>query len=311
MKLVEKPTPKKLASEKEIKKKSFTVVAIGASAGGLEAFSLLLKKLPSDTGMAYIYVQHLSPDHKSLLTTILSKITEMKVQEIDNMEKMDPNNVYIIPPNKVIEVINGPIQLLPRIKKNAPNLTIDFLFSSLAETHKANVIGVVLSGYASDGRIGLKAIKDAGGITFAQDETAKASSMPKSAIAAGAVDFILSPEEIAVKNNNYDLNTIFELLLKQTGVDFSHYKMPTINRRINHKMQQYGIKTVEEYVKLLLNKNNEIEILYTDLLINVTSFFRETETFKFLKTNLFPKLLNSKSSEDTLRIWVPACSKGQ
>ena len=337
MKLVEKPTPKKIASEKEIKKKSFTVVAIGASAGGLEAFSLLLKKLPSDTGMAYIYVQHLSPDHKSLLTTILSKITEMKVQEIDNMEKMEPNNVYIIPPNKVIEVINGHIQLLPRIKKNAPNLTIDFLFSSLAETHKANVIGVVLSGYASDGRIGLKAIKDAGGITFAQDETAKASSMPKSAIAAGAVDFILSPEEIAteiiriakngvlkndakqkdkkeeilVKNISYDLNTIFELLLKQTGVDFSHYKMPTIKRRVNHKMHQYGIKTVEEYVKLLLNKNNEIEILYTDLLINVTSFFRETETFKFLKTNLFPKLLNSKSSEETLRIWVPACSKGQ
>ncbi|TDE44410.1 response regulator [Flavobacterium rhamnosiphilum] len=337
MKLVQKSSPKKLIPEKEATKKSFTVVAIGASAGGLEAFSLLLKKLPPDTGMAYIYVQHLSPDHKSLLTSILSKITKMKVQEIDNMEKMEPNNIYIIPPNKVIEVINGHIQLLPLIKKNIPNLTIDFLFSSLAETHKKNVIGIVLSGYASDGMIGLKAIKDAGGITFAQDETAQASSMPKSAIASGVVDFILSPEkiadklvqiskndilendvkqkdkkkEIAVENNNYDLNTIFELLLKQTGVDFSHYKMPTIKRRVSHKMQQYGIKTIEEYVKLLLKKNNEIEILYTDLLINVTSFFRETETFKFLKTNLFPKLLNSKSSEETLRIWVPACSTGQ
>jgi two-component system CheB/CheR fusion protein len=328
-----KSSPKKLIPKEEVKAKSFTVVAIGASAGGLEAFSLLLKKLPSDTGMAYIYVQHLSPNHKSLLTTILSKITKMKVQEIDNMEKMEPNNVYIIPPNKVIEVINGHIQLLPFIKKNIPNLTIDFLFSSLAETHKENVIGIVLSGYANDGMIGLKAIKDAGGITFAQDETAQASSMPKSAIASGVVDFILSPEEIALElvhiskngfakqknnkkeiavlNNNYDLNTIFELLLKQTGVDFSHYKMPTIKRRVNHKMQQYGIKTIEEYVKLLLKKNNEIEILYTDLLINVTSFFRETETFKFLKTDLFPKLLNSKSSEETLRIWVPACSTGQ
>ncbi|MDI5897531.1 CheR family methyltransferase [Flavobacterium yafengii] len=328
-----KSSPKKLIPKEEVKAKSFTVVAIGASAGGLEAFSLLLKKLPPDTGMAYIYVQHLSPNHKSLLTTILSKITKMKVQEIDNMEKMEPNNVYIIPPNKVIEVINGHIQLLPFIKKNIPNLTIDFLFSSLAETHKENVIGIVLSGYANDGMIGLKAIKDAGGITFAQDETAQASSMPKSAIASGVVDFILSPEEIALElvhiskngfakqknnkkeiavlNNNYDLNTIFELLLKQTGVDFSHYKMPTIKRRVNHKMQQYGIKTIEEYVKLLLKKNNEIEILYTDLLINVTSFFRETETFKFLKTDLFPKLLNSKSSEETLRIWVPACSTGQ
>lgn len=330
-------SPKKLIQKEEAEENSFTVVAIGASAGGLEAFSLLLKKLPVDTGMAYIYVQHLSPDHKSLLTSILSKITEMKVQEIDNMEKMEPNNVYVIPPNKVIEVVNGHIRLFPRIKKDIPNLTIDVLFSSLAETHKENVIGVVLSGYASDGMIGLKAIKDAGGITFAQDDTAQAASMPKSAISSGVVDFILPPEEIAaelvriskygvrttnaktkekkkkaaVENKNFDINTIFELLLKETGVDFSHYKMPTIKRRISHKMQQYGINTIQEYVKLLLKKNNEIEILYTDLLINVTSFFRETETFKFLKTDLLTKLLRSKTADETLRIWVPACSSGE
>ena len=326
---------KKSTLQKKTKEKPFTIVAIGASAGGLEAFSLLLKKLPADTGMAYIYVQHLSPDHKSLLTSILSKITKMKVQEIDNMEKMEPNNVYVIPPNKVIEVINGHIQLLPRLGKNIPNLTIDVLFSSLAETHKANVIGIVLSGYASDGMIGLKAIKDAGGITFAQDDSAQANSMPNSAIASGVVDYILSPEEIAVElvrlskndfmlqsvkekqeeftieNNNFDLNTIFELLLKKTGVDFSHYKMPTIKRRINHKMQQYGVKTIKEYVKLLLQKNNEIDLLYTDLLINVTSFFRETEALQYLKTSILPKLLKSKTTEETLRIWVPACSTGQ
>jgi two-component system CheB/CheR fusion protein len=338
MKLTMKPTANKLTPERKVEKNSFTVVAIGASAGGLEAFSLLLKKLPVDTGMAYIYAQHLSPDHKSLLTTILSKITKMKVQEIDNMEKMEPNNVYVIPPNKVIEVVNGHIRLLPRIKKNIPNLTIDLLFSSLAETHKENVIGVVLSGYASDGMMGLKAIKDAGGTTFAQDDTAQADSMPKSAISSGVVDYILSPEEIAnelvrlsktglsknslpekevkekeiaLDNKNYDINAIFELLLKETGVDFSHYKMPTIKRRISHKMQQYGIKTIQEYVKLLLKKNNEIEVLYTDLLINVTSFFRETETFQFLKTTLIPNILKNKSPEETLRIWVPACSTGQ
>ncbi|TDD75461.1 CheR family methyltransferase [Flavobacterium caseinilyticum] len=338
MTLAKKPSPKKTTPEKEIKKESFTVVAIGASAGGLEAFSLLLKNLPADTGMAFIYAQHLSPDHKSLLTSILSKITKMKVQEIDNMEKMEPNNVYVIPPNKVIEVINGHIRLLPRLKKNVTNLTIDLLFSSLAETHKENVIGVVLSGYASDGMMGLKAIKDAGGITFAQDDTAQAESMPKSAISKGVVDYILSPVEIAkelvrlskkgipksplpkkevkekaiiLENDQYDINTIFELLLKETGVDFSHYKMPTIKRRINHKMQQNGIKTIQEYVKLLLSKNNEIEILYTDLLINVTSFFRETETFQFLRTNLLPNILRNKSQDETLRIWVPACSTGQ
>ena len=197
MESAKKSSPKKLILKEEVKANSFTVVAIGASAGGLEAFSLLLKKLPVDTGMAYIYVQHLSPDHKSLLTSILSKITKMKVQEIDNMEKMEPNNVYVIPPNKVIEVVNGHIRLYPRIKNNIPNLTIDLLFSSLAETHKENVIGVVLSGYASDGMIGLKAIKDAGGITFAQDDTAQATSMPNSAITLGVVDYILSPEEIA------------------------------------------------------------------------------------------------------------------
>ena len=338
MKLAQKVTSNKLSPEKEVKKNSFPVVAIGASAGGLEAFSILLKNLSVNTGMAYIYVQHLSPDHKSLLTVILSKITKMKVQEIDNMEKMEPNNVYVIPPNKVIEVVNGHIQLHPRIKKSSPTLSIDFLFSSLAETHKANVIGIILSGYASDGMMGLKAIKDAGGITFAQDETAQANSMPNAAISTGVVDYILPPLEIArkivqlskkgipttesqdkeskaeegsLKNINYDINSIFELLLKETGVDFSHYKMPTIKRRINYKMTQYGIKSIEEYVKLLLQKNNEIEILYTDLLINVTSFFREKGTFQFLKTNLLTKLLKNKTADDTLRIWVPACSTGQ
>ena len=337
MKLANKSTLNKLTPEKEIKQNSFTVVAIGASAGGLEAVSILLKNLPSTTGMAFIYVQHLNPDHKSLHASILSKITKMKVQEIDNMEKMAPNNVYVMPHNKEIAVIDGHIRLLPRPRKMDSNLSIDVLFSALAETHKSNLIGVVLSGYAHDGMNGLKAIKAAGGITFAQDETTQASSMPNSAIASGAVDYILAPEEIAIelvrlsqnnfliknakekeeenqvalKNTNFDLNTIFELLLKQTGVDFSHYKMATIKRRISHKMQQYGIKTIEEYVKLLLEKNNEIEILYKDLLINVTSFFREKATFQYLKTTLLPKLLQSKTADETLRIWVPACSTGQ
>ena len=143
------------------KEKKFPVVAIGASAGGLEAMSILLKNLPADTGMAYIYVQHLSPDHKSFLPSILSKITKMKVQEIDDMELMKPNNVYVIPHNKEIMVLDGHIQLLPRLKNISVNPSIDILFSSLAETHKKNVIGVVLSGYASDGTHGLKAIKEA------------------------------------------------------------------------------------------------------------------------------------------------------
>jgi two-component system CheB/CheR fusion protein len=313
----------------------FPIVAIGASAGGLEAMSILLKNLPSDTGMAFIYVQHLSPDHKSFLTSILSKITKMKVQDVGNMEHIIPNNVYIIPYNKGIEVTDGHIKLIPRLKNKTSNLSIDVLFSSLAKTHKENVIGVILSGYASDGMKGLKAIKDMGGITFAQDATAQANSMPKAAIASGVVDFILSPKEIALElsrysksgfvrllskkkqkpeiidNNNSDLNTIFELLLKKTGVDFSHYKMPTIKRRLSHKILHSGAKTINEYLKLLLKNNKEVELLYKNLLINVTSFFRDPEAFRYLKTTLLPKLLKSKTFDETIRIWIPACSTGE
>ncbi len=313
----------------------FPIVAIGASAGGLEAMSALLKSLPVNTGMAYIYVQHLSPDHKSFLASILAKITKMKVQEITNMEHMEPNHVYVIPHDKGIQVTDGHIQLLPRPKNSSTNVSIDVLFSSLAHTHKEKVIGVILSGNANDGTRGLRAIKACGGLTFAQNDSAQSPSMPNSAIAADVVDFVLSPQGIArklaqiskkgfpvlaakdlpnvniVADNDPDLKVIFDLLHKKTGVDFQHYKMPTIKRRLKHKMLQSGIKSVKEYSKLLLKKNNEIEILYKDLLINVTSFFRDEEAFRYLKKAFFAKLLKNKASDETLRIWVPACSTGE
>ncbi len=313
----------------------FTVVAIGASAGGLEAITQLLQNLSPTTGMAYIYVQHLSPDHKSMLTPILSKVTTMKVQDIDDMEKMEPDNFYIIPYNKEIEVIDGHIKLLPRLKHRISNLSIDVLFSSLAETHKENVIGIVLSGSANDGTRGLKEIKLAGGITFAQDESAKFSSMPNSAIAEGVVDFVLSPKEIAtelgwmskhpmikrnitkptpedaIENNNPVLITILQLLHKRKNVDFSHYKMNTIKRRMLRRMIIHKIKTIDQYAKLLLQTNDEIDILYQDLLINVTEFFRDTEAFSLLKKTVLPRLLKDKTQGDTLRIWVAACATGE
>ncbi len=334
MKLTPNPGKQKEYSPKASTDKSFPIVAIGASAGGLEAISVLLKNLPSNTGMAFIYVQHLSPNHKSMLSSILSKITKMKVQEIENMAHMLPNNVYVIPPNKGIEVTDGHIKLLPHSKGSSP-ISIDVLFSSLAKTHKANVIGVILSGYASDGKIGLKAIKEAGGITFAQDDSAQASSMPKSAIASGAVDFILSPKGIALElakiskkgvlrkiikgkqeklintNLNSDLNTLFEILFKKTGVDFSHYKMPTIRRRLNLKMAQVGAKTIKGYIKLLIKNSDNVERLYKDLLINVTGFFRDKDVFNYLKTSFFPKILKNKTVDESIRIWVPACSTGE
>lgn len=332
----EKPRISKAPAPKPVKASSFPVVAIGASAGGLEAMIALLKYLPADTGMAFIYVQHLSPDHKSMLAEILSQKTEMKVQEIDNMDQIKPNNVFVIPYNKGIEVTDGHIKLIPRAESSTA-ISIDVLFSSLAQAQKNRVIGIVLSGSASDGTLGIKEIKQEGGLTFAQDDSAKFGSMPNSAIASGMVDFILSPKEIALElarlskhpfvhqasssaaaseedlidNGDPDLKTILNLLYKSTGVDFSAYKMNTIKRRIIRRMLLYKVDQLKDYAKMLTQKNMEIDILYQDLLINVTSFFRDTETHKYLKESFFPKLLKHKKEGESLRLWVPACATGE
>lgn len=312
----------------------FTVVAIGASAGGLEAITQLLQNLSPTTGMAFIYVQHLSPDHKSMLSSILSKTTEMKVQDIDDMEKLVPNNVFVIPYNKGIEVIDGHIKLIPR-SSGGSAMSIDILFSSLAETHKENVIGVILSGSAHDGTIGLRDIKQAGGLTFAQDDSARFTSMPNSAIADGSVDYIMSPAAIGIEltrmsqnpseirettkkefafefdNNNPDLKNIIQHLHKKKNVDFSHYKMNTIKRRILRRMLINKSKTLKQYGELLATNTAEEDLLYQDLLINVTSFFRDTDAFLLLKSTILPKLIKSKEAGETLRIWVAACATGE
>ncbi|MBK8424772.1 MAG: hypothetical protein IPL27_01790 [Lewinellaceae bacterium] len=285
--------------------------------------------------MAFVYVQHLSPDHKSILTALLAKATLMKAQEVRNGMHMEPDNLYIIPPDKEMSVEDGHINLTPRTKERVLNLPIDTFFCSLAEKHKGGAIGIVLSGSANDGTIGMRAIKEAGGLTFAQDDSAKFNSMPKSAIAEGVVDFILSPKEIALElarlskhpfvkhkgikrsqedlidNNDLDLKIILLHLHRLTGVDFSAYKMNTIKRRIIRRMLLHKIKTLKDYATLLGEKSAEIDILYQDLLINVTSFFRDTDTHRYLKTTLLPRLLKSKKPDETLRIWVPACSTGE
>ncbi|TRX20683.1 CheR family methyltransferase [Flavobacterium franklandianum] len=325
-----------LSSKKKSVEKSnpFTVVAIGASAGGLEAITQLLQNLSPTTGMSFIYVQHLSPDHKSMLTSILSKTTQMQVQDIDDMAKMIPNNVYIIPYNKGIEVNDGHIKLIPR-SSGGPAISIDILFSSLAKTHKKDVIGVVLSGSAHDGTIGLRDIKMAGGVTFAQDDSARFGSMPNSAIADGVVDYIMSPAEIGIEltrmsqhpmigiettkkastidfdTNNSDFKNIVQHLHHNKNVDFSHYKMNTINRRIQRRMLINKSKTLKQYSELLMSDASELDLLYQDLLINVTSFFRDTDAFLLLKDAILPKLLKAKEADETLRIWVAACATGE
>lgn len=294
----------------------------------------LLHYLPADTGMAFIYVQHLSPDHRSMLTEILSKKTNMRVQEVDDMDKIEPDNVFIIPYNKGIEVTDGHITLIPR-SENSTAISIDILFSSLAQAQKERVIGIILSGSARDGTAGIKDIKNEGGLTFAQDDSAKFSSMPHSAIAAGVIDYVLSPREMAqelarlskhpfvqrgadhpinaelIDNGNLDLQDILNQIYKTTGVDFGEYKMTTVKRRIIRRMLLYKLTDLKEYAKLLTENNEEPAILYQDLLINVTSFFRDTDTHIYLQNDLFPKLLKRKKEGQALRIWVPACATGE
>ena len=318
----------------EGKIKPSQIVAIGASAGGLEAITELLQHLSPKSGMTYLYIPHLSPDHKSILTTLLAKSTVMKVQEVTNGVKMEPNVFYIIPPDKEMTVVDGHVKLTPRSKKREVHLPIDTFFTSLAEIHKEDAIGIVLSGSASDGTKGLLAIKAAGGLTFAQDESAKFHSMPKSAITAGAVDFVLSPREIAeeliriskvdyIKSNAVKptekgiedadpaLKKILNLLLIHTQVDFSHYKMATIKRRILRRMMLNKIDSLQNYVALIEEKKDEINILHQDLLINVTTFFRDTDAHIYLKNSLFPTILKSKTDAEKFRIWIPGCSTGQ
>ena len=325
---------KKVPSEKKGSERPNQIVAIGASAGGLEAITELLKNLLPNTGMIYIYIPHLSPDHKSILTSLLAKVTAMKVREVTDKILMQPNHFYIIPPDKEMTVLDGHIQLSPRAKNYTVHLPIDTFFTSLAASHMEDTVGVVLSGSASDGKKGLLAIKASGGLTFAQDDSAKFNSMPKSAITSGAVDFVLSPKEIAMEliriskhdkvkrnlvkaaeveidNSNPDLKAILDILLKQKLVDFGQYKMPTIKRRIVRRMLLNNIESLNEYALLIGEKTEEVNLLYQDLLINVTNFFRDTDAHEYLKSTLLPKLLKSKTDNEKLRIWIPACATGE
>ena len=315
----------------------FPVVGIGASAGGLDAFKRLLKAIPEDSGMAYVLVQHLDPTHESLLPELLQKVTRIPVLEISDDMKVAPNHIYIIPSNKMLIANDGVLELSPRItKKNERNLPIDIFFSSLAEVHQSHAIGVVLSGTGSDGTKGLKVIKDHGGITFAQDEqSATYEGMPNSAVQAGVVDFILLPEQIPQKvleitagiyKSDDDLKNlpqqdeeifkqILSLLRLRKGTDFTYYKQTTIRRRILRRMALNKNETPAAYLTLLRENKPEQDILYQDLLIPVTSFFRDPQVFSHLCESVFPLILKNKFAATTktepIRVWVAGCSTGQ
>jgi two-component system CheB/CheR fusion protein len=279
----------------------FPVVGVGASAGGLSAFTKLLKSLPLDTGMAFVLVQHLDPKHTSLLPELLSRVTALPVMEITGELPVKPNHVYIMPPKFTVVLRKGVLHLIPRIGESGKHMPIDDFFQSLALDQKGNAIGVILSGTASDGSLGVKAIKLAGGMTIVQSEdSAEFNGMPHNAIATNQVDFILPPEDIAIKlaqiagyprqrnerlidamsiteESGQDLiiAQIFSLLKSRIGIDFTNYKQSTIRRRLKRRMTLNQIYRLEDYVKFLNSKPAEIDALFQDMLINVTSFFRD------------------------------------
>ncbi len=309
------------------------IVGIGASAGGLEAYSQFFSHLPADTGMAFIIVQHLDPVHESILPELMAKMTRMPVKQVTEGSPLRPNEVYVISPNTDIAVSHGVMKITTRSERR-PYLTIDHLFRSLAEDQKDHAIGILLSGTSSDGALGIEAIKHAGGITFAQDEaSARYSFMPNAAVATGCVDFILNPGEIAQElakitrhpfwsyyqtpaaelppETDKELEQILLLLQKVTGVNFALYKRSTLRRRIMRRMVLHKLENLEGYLKFLKEKPGEVEALYQDVLIKVTGFFRDEGAFEVLKKTVFPEILAAKPGDAGVRFWVPGCSSGE
>src|SRR5215467_1666881 len=310
----------------------FLIVAIGASAGGIEAFTELIRALPSTTGMAFVLIQHLDPTHHSILTELLAKETAMRVREVSDGMPLQQNHVYVIPPNANMSVSKRMLQLAPREETRGLHMSIDHFMRSLATEEGNRAIGVILSG--SDGTLGMAEIQAQGGVTFAQDTaSAKYDSMPRSAIASGCVDYVLPPKAIArelariahhpyvagqtsedgdyATRENAGLNSIFQLLRRNTGVDFTHYRKTTILRRIQRRMVVHKIDKLDEYVKHVQLNPTEIKALYQDMLINVTSFFRNPKVFDALKSEIFPAILRNRTSDLPIRIWTPGCASGE
>ena len=314
---------------------SFPIVGIGASAGGLAAFEAFFSGMPADTepGMAFVLVQHLAPDHKSILSELIRRYTRMQVFEVEDGMVVQPNCAYIIPPNRDMAFLNGALQLLEPAAPRGQRLPIDFFFRSLAQGQRERAIGIVLSGTGSDGTLGVRAIKGEGGLVIAQKpESTEFDGMPRSAIATGLVDFELPPAEMPAQLIAYTthafgqyrhsfaadtpktesaLKKIFVLLRAQTSHDFSLYKPSTINRRIERRMAVHQIDVLDNYVKFLQQTPSEVEALFRDLLIGVTNFFRDAEAFQVFEEQIIPKLFDDKPAGSVVRVWSAGCSTGE
>ncbi|MBI5592849.1 MAG: PAS domain-containing protein [Deltaproteobacteria bacterium] len=322
--------------ENPIKTAGFPVVGIGASAGGLAAFEAFFSAMPADAdpGMAFVLVQHLAPDHKSILSDLVKRYTRMQVFEVEDGMAVKPNCTYIIPPNRDMAFLDGTLQLLEPSAPRGRRLPIDFFFRTLAQDQREKAICIVLSGTGSDGTLGVRAVKGEGGMSMAQNpESTEYDGMPRSAINTGLVDYVLPPAEmpaqlIAYVNHVFGktlrtaiplpspktvdaMKKVFILLRVQTGHDFSQYKQNTIVRRVHRRMAVHQIDRTDGYVRYLQQNPAEIEALFRDLLIGVTSFFRDPAAFMALEEQVIPKLFAGKPVGAFIRVWVPGCSTGE
>jgi len=333
MNTIKKKTIKKVKEKtiKESDKNTFPIIGIGASAGGLEALEQFFENMPKDNGMAFVVIQHLDPTHVGIMPELLQRITSMKVfQATDNL-KVKPNCMYVIPPNKSMSMLKDALHLFDPVESRGLRLPIDIFFRSLAEDRKEKSIGIILSGMGSDGSLGLKAIKEKNGIVLVQEPTsAKYDGMPHSAIESVIADIIAPADELPAKlitflklvpieTTNYEienkdksnLDKIIILLREQSGHDFSLYKKNTLFRRIERRKGIHQIDKIHNYVRFLQENPKEVEILFKELLIGVTSFFRDEAVWKKLKENILPALLNELPDGYVLRAWVTACSTGE
>ncbi|WP_051261451.1 chemotaxis protein CheB [Desulfovibrio inopinatus] len=324
-----------IMSQKESPERPKYYVGLGASAGGLEALQAFFSNMPPNTGMAFVVVQHLSPDFKSLMVELLSKHTEMPVVRTTDRVTIKPNTIYLIPPKKNMEVYGGNLYLSEQPDRHSLNLPIDVFFNSLADDRGEKAIAVVLSGTGSDGTRGVRAIKEAGGMVFVQEsDSAKFDGMPKSALATGVADVVLPPEKMpqalitfashpfasrslpgqeTLSHEENGLKRLLNVLHKATKVDFSHYKPATVVRRIERRMGIVQSRSLEDYVALISSDPKELSILFRDLLIGVTRFFRDKASFNILATTIIPQIYSNaldRGSKD-IRIWVPGCSTGE
>ena len=329
------PGPDAEVSPEAEPREGFPVVGIGASAGGLAAFEAFFSAMPADTesGMAIVLVQHLAPDHKSILSDLVKRYTSMQVYEVEDGMAVQPKCAYIIPPNRDMAFLNGTLQLLEPTAPRGMRLPIDFFFRSLAQDQGERAICVVLSGTGSDGTLGVRAVKGEGGMVMAQaPDTTQYDGMPRSAIATGLVDYVLAPAEMPAQLVAYvshafgrrsrrasppapsasdTLSKICVLLRSQTGHDFSQYKETTLVRRVERRMAVHQIERPGDYLRYMQRTPSEVEALFRELLIGVTRFFRDPEAFEVLRTQALPRLLAGKAPGAPVRVWVCGCSTGE